>query len=67
MSLSMHVIRSESDDLNNDLIKFKAVRKVQGIGNTFYFQSLTYGDCHLYIQVHFLSVMESIPSEMPII
>ena len=53
MSLSMHVIRSESDDLNNDLIKFKAVRKVQGIGNTFYFQSLTYGDCHLYLQVPF--------------
>ena len=47
----MHIIRSERDEFLSELLKFKAARKVQGIGNSFYFQSLTYGDNSFYLQV----------------
>ena len=47
------VIRNESDEFNRDLLKFKPPRKVQGIGNSFFFQSLSYGDDGFYLQTPF--------------
>ena len=51
MANKMFVIRRENDEFDRDLVKFKPARKVQGINNSFYFQSLCYGDDGLYLQV----------------
>ena len=51
MANKWSVIRSETDEFHRDLVKFKPARKVQGINNSFYFQSLCYGDDGLYLQV----------------
>lgn len=54
MALKMYVIKTESDNFDRDSIKFKPTRKAQGLGgNTFYFQTLNYGDNGLYLQVPF--------------
>lgn len=53
MSVKMMVIRNESEEFNRDLLKFKPPRKVQGIGNSFFFQSLSYGDDGFYLQTPF--------------
>ena len=49
----MHIIKEEGVAVDRDLLKFRPTRKVQGIGNTFYFQTLNYGDDGLYLQVPF--------------
>jgi len=53
MSQKMFIVREESDSFERDLFKFRPTRKVQGIGNTFYFQTLSYGDDGFYLQVPF--------------
>ena len=53
MAVKMTVIRTESDEFNCDLLKFKPPRKVQGIGTSFFFQSLSYGDDGFYLQTPF--------------
>jgi len=53
MTQKMYTIREEGDAFEQDLLKLRPTRKVQGIGNTFYFQTLNYGDDGFYLQVPF--------------